>query len=131
MSGPGRTSISYDVSKAAVAHLTRGLALDLAPQHIIVNNLAPGVFPSRMTQYSISTADETLRQETLFGRLGNEPDMAGIILWLCSRASSHIVGQSIFVDGGSVVFRSNIIGTLTNRVPLIIFQVAGTSTLAV
>jgi len=78
MSGPGRHSISYDVSKAAVAHMTRGLALDLAPMGVIVNNLAPGVFPSRMTSYSISTSDEVLRQETLFGRLGNEADMVGV-----------------------------------------------------
>lgn len=71
---------SDDVSKAAVAHLTRGLALDLAPQHIIVNDLAPGVFPSRMTEWSISSSDETLRQETLFGRLGNEVDMVSLLV---------------------------------------------------
>ncbi|KAI9006962.1 rhamnolipids biosynthesis 3-oxoacyl-reductase [Hyaloraphidium curvatum] len=100
MSGPGRVSISYDVSKAAVAHMTRSLAIDLAPQHIICNNLAPGVFPSRMTKYSLSQSETILQQETLFGRLGNEPDMAGTILWLCSKASAHIVGQTIIIDGG-------------------------------
>lgn len=47
-----------------------------------------------MTAFSISAADEQLRSETLFGRLGNEEDMAGIILWLCSKGSRHVVGQT-------------------------------------
>ena len=89
-----------DASKAAVAHLTRGLALDLAPEHIIVNNLAPGIFPSRMSQASISKMERAMVDDTLNGRLGNEADIAGIALWLCSRASAHVVGQTVVIDGG-------------------------------
>lgn len=58
-----------DASKAAIAHMTRGLALDLAPQHIAVNNLAPGVFPSRMSKHSIDTAEQILKEETMLGGL--------------------------------------------------------------
>lgn len=80
--------------------MARSLALDLAPQHILVNNLAPGIFPSRMSSASISKSEAQMLDETLLGRLGNEADMAGIILWLCSKGSAHVVGQTVLVDGG-------------------------------
>lgn len=91
---------SYAASKAGVNHLTRMMAKFLAPKHIAVNGIAPGYFPSKMTA---GISDEGNR-ETLAGtpmkRMGNPDDMAGIALYLASRASAFVCGAVIAVDGG-------------------------------
>jgi NAD(P)-dependent dehydrogenase (short-subunit alcohol dehydrogenase family) len=91
---------SYAASKAGVNHLTRMMAKFLAPKHIAVNGIAPGYFPSKMTA-GIAEADA---REVLAGtpmhRMGNADDMAGIALYLASRASAFVCGAVIPVDGG-------------------------------
>ena len=91
---------SYAASKAGVNHLTRMMAKFLAPKHIAVNGIAPGYFPSKMTA---SIADEDTREvleTTPFKRMGNPDDMAGIALYLASKASAFVCGTVIPVDGG-------------------------------
>jgi len=91
---------SYAASKAGVNHLTRMMAKFLAPKHIAVNGIAPGYFPSKMTA---GIADEDTREvleTTPFKRMGNPDDMAGIALYLASKASAFVCGAVIPVDGG-------------------------------
>lgn len=91
---------SYAASKAGVNHLTRMMAKFLAPKHIAVNGIAPGYFPSKMT----AGISEEGNRETLAGtplkRMGEPDDMAGIALYLASRASAFVCGAVIPVDGG-------------------------------
>lgn len=95
---------AYDVSKAAVHHLTKKMAHDYAPKHITVNAVAPGFVPSRMSQ-GLSTwgADaEKISESIPLGRMGNEDDMAGACIYLASKAGSWISGVVLNVDGGTV-----------------------------
>lgn len=97
---PPWESYAYSASKAAVHHLTRHLAKRLGPSHILVNAIAPGPFPSRMMATMIAEHGDELVRETATGRLGREDDMAGIAIYLASRASSNVTGATIPVCGG-------------------------------
>jgi NAD(P)-dependent dehydrogenase (short-subunit alcohol dehydrogenase family) len=93
------------VSKAAVLHLTRNLAVELGPRNILVNAVAPGFFPSKMSGPIVALAggEDVIAKQTPNGRLGKAEDMAGIIVFLCSRAASHINGDTVIVDGGKLL----------------------------
>jgi len=93
-----RTAGSYGPSKALLHHMTKDWAAYLAHRHILVNAIAPGPFPSRIMSNPDFQKDQASR--TRLGRLGNETDMAGIALFLASRASGYITGEVIKVDGG-------------------------------
>ena len=93
---------AYSASKAAVTHLTRHLAADLASDHINVNAIAPGLFPSKMTAGLISQFEEQMLAKIPLNRMGEAADMAGVAVYLASRASSYVVGQTIVVDGGLI-----------------------------
>ena len=92
----------YYASKAAVINLTRAFAIEWAPHNINVNGIAPGFFPSEMTEDIFE--DEELRQmlvsRTALGRTGKHFDLKGALLLLASPASDYMAGQTIFVDGG-------------------------------
>lgn len=90
---------SYTASKAAVHHLTRQLAIDLAPENIIVNAIAPGFFPSKMTAHMLPYESEMAKQIPR-GRLGTPEDAAGTAIYLCSRASAFVTGHVLVLDGG-------------------------------
>ena len=98
---PHMDNYSYSASKAAVHHLTRHLGADLAPQHINVNAIAPGHFPSKMTAHWADAADEMAKTYPR-GRIGNAEDAAGTAIYLCSRASAWVAGHTIVLDGGVV-----------------------------
>ena len=97
---PPWESYAYSASKAGVHHLTRHLAKRLGPDHIIVNAIAPGPFPSKMMAATIAEQGAELIKETATGRLGVEDDMAGIAIYLASRAASNVTGAIIPVCGG-------------------------------
>jgi len=102
LSDVGNGTWSYQPSKAAVNHLTSALALKLAPHHVTVNAILPGLFPSKMTAFGFRTVGEdafNANQPT--GRFGKPEDVAGLALFLASPASAHITGTHTLLDGGA------------------------------
>jgi len=93
---------AYSASKAAVIHMTRHLAADLAREHINVNGIAPGFFHSKMTAGLFNEFEHALLAKTPRGRLGEPEDMAGTAIYLASRASAWVVGHTIVLDGGVI-----------------------------
>jgi 2-deoxy-D-gluconate 3-dehydrogenase len=92
---------SYAASKAAVIHLTRRMATKLIKQNIVVTAIAPGAFASDMNKAARDNADEVAKRVPA-RRIGNEDDMAGLAIFLASRAGDYVVGNAIAIDGGVV-----------------------------
>jgi NAD(P)-dependent dehydrogenase (short-subunit alcohol dehydrogenase family) len=93
---------SYAASKGALVNLTRELACLWARSGIRVNALCPGFFDSELTHDLVEDekGNSWLRQKTPMGRLGEEGELDGALLYLCSRASSYVTGIALPVDGG-------------------------------
>ena len=98
---PHMNNYAYSASKAAVHQLTRHLGAELSQQHINVNAIAPGFFPSKMTAHLLDYEEE-LGKGFPCGRLGNAEDAAGTALYLSSRASAWVTGHTVVLDGGAV-----------------------------
>jgi|TARA_R110000868_G_scaffold9783_19_gene48077 NAD(P)-dependent dehydrogenase (short-subunit alcohol dehydrogenase family) len=98
------SAYSYAASKAAVHMMTRDLAGDLAARNITVNAVIPGFFPTKMTAHmrDDDSVDAGLLAHIPLGRLGKPDDIAGIVVFLCSRAGAYVTGAQIPVDGGVV-----------------------------
>mmetsp|Transcript_22623 Transcript_22623/g.37021 ORF Transcript_22623/g.37021 Transcript_22623/m.37021 type:complete len:277 (-) Transcript_22623:933-1763(-) len=98
----GDGAYSYAASKAAVLHLTKIMAKELAGHHVTVNALAPGPFVSKMTAFA--TADEGMRDkvgaDVPLGRVGRDEDIAGCMQFLCGRGGSYLTGAVLPVSGG-------------------------------
>jgi len=94
---------AYTASKAAVHHLTRNLAVTLGPRQITVNAIAPGFFPSRMTQYVFDKFKEDLEENSPLKRVGKPEEMAAIAIYLCSKGGAYTNGAVIPVDGGTYI----------------------------
>ena len=92
----------YYATKGAVINLTRDLAVEWAPFKINVNAIAPGFFPSEMTEGVFADPHylEYINKQTPLGRTGNAEDLKGAVVFLASSASDYVTGQTIFVDGG-------------------------------
>jgi NAD(P)-dependent dehydrogenase (short-subunit alcohol dehydrogenase family) len=90
---------SYAASKAGLIHLTKRLALELAPQNIVVSAIAPGAFASNMNKVARDHS-EALSKKIPAGRIGSPEDMAGAAIFLASRAGDYVVGDTLVVDGG-------------------------------
>ena len=100
-------AFSYGASKAAVHHLTRFLAAHLTKEHINFNAIAPGPYPTWMLSTGVGfggeveNADwEALGKANPSGRVGSPEDIAGLAIFLASRAGAYIAGQTIATDGG-------------------------------
>ncbi len=96
---------SYAASKAGLIHLTRRMALRLAPENIVVSAIAPGAFASDMNTTARDHADEVAKRIPA-RRIGTDEDMAGAAIYLASRAGDYVVGSTIIVDGGVTYARS-------------------------
>ncbi len=106
---PGMNNFSYSPSKAAVHHMTRVLAAHLVKDHVLVNAIAPGPFPTWMLSTGVGFGGDTddvdwdlVGKMNPSGRVGSPEDVAGLTMFLCSRASNYVVGQTIALDGGIV-----------------------------
>lgn len=97
---PTLETYSYSASKAAVHHLSRVLARKLAPKRITVNAVAPGPFESRMMKATLENVGDAIKGMVPLGRIGVPEDMAGIAIYLASRAGRYVNGAVIPVDGG-------------------------------
>ncbi|RTL16472.1 MAG: SDR family NAD(P)-dependent oxidoreductase [Burkholderiales bacterium] len=101
-------TIAYNTSKGAAVNFTRALAGEWGAYGITVNALAPGFFPSKMTQGLLATlgADKMASHAPL-NRLGDDDDLKGAALLFASRAGKHITGQILAVDGGVSAVHGN------------------------
>ncbi len=97
---PPMTTYSYSTSKAALHHLTRVLAKELGPRHITVNAVAPGPFESKMMAATLDAFGKEIAARAPLGRIGRPDDMAGVVVYLTSRAGSYVTGSVLAVDGG-------------------------------
>ena len=109
---PSFETYSYGPSKAAVHALTKMLALKLRPRNIIVNAIAPGPFPTWMLSTGVGTGGDVEGTDwaavggmNCSKRVGSPEDIAGLTIYLCSRAGAFTVGEVITCDGGTLLGR--------------------------
>ncbi|KAI4145884.1 MAG: hypothetical protein L6R39_003663 [Caloplaca ligustica] len=97
-------TFGYSASKAAAIHLTRNLAVELGPRHILCNSIAPGFFPSKMASglMEMEGGEAQIAKMNPNGRLGRPEDVAAAVVYLASRAGSHVNGANIVLDGGGL-----------------------------
>jgi NAD(P)-dependent dehydrogenase (short-subunit alcohol dehydrogenase family) len=93
-------AVGYSASKGAVVALTRDLAVKWAEYGVTVNAIAPGFFPTKMSQFVIAMNEEKLLEHIPMHRFGGEDDLKGAVLLFASRAGAYITGQVLAVDGG-------------------------------
>ena len=93
----------YSASKAGLLGLTRDLAAQWAPHNIRVNAIAPGFFPSRMTEKVLEKGQSSIEAGIPMGRVGSPGELKGVAVFLAAAASNYITGQTIVVDGGATI----------------------------
>ena len=103
--GPERAS--YHAAKHGVIGLTKSAALEYAARGIRINAVCPGLIETAMSDQMKAAGQtealEAMLKEVPIGRIGRAEEIADMVLWLCSSASSFVVGQAIAVDGGYTV----------------------------
>lgn len=100
-------TFAYSASKAALHHLTRTLAVDLAARFITVNAVAPGFFASRMTDYVFEHYLKDIEAECPLKRVGKLEELVGVVVYLASRAGAYTNGTVIPVDGGTSISKGS------------------------
>jgi NAD(P)-dependent dehydrogenase (short-subunit alcohol dehydrogenase family) len=105
MSVSSMSAYAYGPSKAAVNQLTRMLASEFARKKICVNAIAPGLFPSKMTDFMMpdEKTQQAIGANIPLGRVGSEKDMQGLSLFLASAAGDYVTGAIIPIDGGELL----------------------------
>ena len=88
----------YSMTKGAIASLVRGVAIDLAPRGITVNNVQPGPTATEMTASHV----EMVKPLVPLGRMGEPQEVAGLVAYLASASAGFITGSSLTIDGGYV-----------------------------
>lgn len=99
---PNWDAFPYGASKAALHHLTRALTKRLGKDHIVVNAIAPGPFPSRMTNIESEALKKSVQTYIPLGRPGEAEDIEGLVVFLTSRAGAYVNGTTIPLDGGYI-----------------------------
>lgn len=99
---PTLETYSYTASKAAVHQLTTMFASRLASNWVTVNAIAPGPFESKMMAPVLAAQGEEIKKSVPLQRIGNADDMAGLTLFLASKAGAYITGTVIPIDGGII-----------------------------
>jgi len=96
---------AYGMSKAAEAALARNLALEWGPKNIRVNAIAPGLIRTDFAKALVEDPERQRRaaEKTPLRRIGEPEDIAGVALFLASRAGAFVTGQTIVADGGEMV----------------------------
>lgn len=97
---PPFPTYAYSASKAGLHHLTRVLARELGPRRITVNAVAPGPFESKMMAATLQAFGDAIAAAAPLKRIGRPDDMAGVAIYLASRAGAYVTGAVIPVDGG-------------------------------
>src|SRR5580704_4405357 len=97
---PPFPTYAYSASKAGLHHMTRVLARELGPRRITVNAVAPGPFESKMMAATLDTLGDAIADAAPLKRIGRPDDMAGVAIYLASRAGAYVTGAVIPVDGG-------------------------------
>lgn len=112
---PNMDNYPYGPSKAALHHLSRVFAALLVGDHVTVNAIAPGPFPTWMLSTGVGFGGEVegvdwaaIGKSNPSGRVGSPEDIVGMLLFLVSRAGAYVVGQTIALDGGIVVTGSGL-----------------------
>ncbi|KAJ3225431.1 hypothetical protein HK099_006802 [Clydaea vesicula] len=100
---PALETYAYSTSKAALHHLSSHLASHLGSRNITCNAIAPGPFQSKMMKATLEKFEESIVSGIPLNRIGSPEDMAGVCLYLSSKAGAYVSGALIAVDGGSLV----------------------------
>ena len=98
---PGMSA--YAPSKAGLDALARALALEVGPQGIRVNNVAPGVIRTPMSAGLSAETYRALADHAALKRLGEPEDVAAVAVWLCTAEAGFVTGQTILSDGGFAI----------------------------
>jgi gluconate 5-dehydrogenase len=97
-------TVAYNASKGGVDALTRDLAVKWARHNINVNAVAPGYFPTRMTDHLYKTVEAKMKALSVFDRTGAPGELKGAVVFLASPAAAYITGQVLNVDGGATIW---------------------------
>lgn len=96
-------AVGYNASKGGVISLTRDLAVKWAPDRINVNAIAPGWFPTDMSEKVLEQSGDAYLERIPLGRFGGDHDLKGAAVFLAAAASDFVTGQTLVVDGGQSV----------------------------
>ena len=96
-------AVGYSTSKAAVIMLTKDLAAKWGRHGVRVNAIAPGFFPTKMTEKNLPKIEAMINARTPLGRAGKTGEIGAAALFLASAASDYVTGHILAVDGGTVI----------------------------
>jgi NAD(P)-dependent dehydrogenase (short-subunit alcohol dehydrogenase family) len=115
---PTRGEAPYSAAKAAVVSLTRSAALEYAP-HVRVNAVAPGFIDTPLTNFAVTDPAyaDPIVAGTPLQRIGTADEVADVIVFLCSPLSRYVTGETVVVDGGSVLGNPQVDTFLASLLP--------------